>query len=73
MNRKLQMALGMVAGAFLIHCGQGAVHDMLGDAGPSPNDGFVGDVRAWRFKPFMENGVAVPVCTGAIMQYRVTN
>jgi hypothetical protein len=37
------------------------------------NKKIVADVRAWRFRPYLENGAAVPVCTGAIMQYRVTN
>jgi hypothetical protein len=45
MEKRALGVTGMVAGAFLIHCGQGAVHDLLGDGGVG-DGAFVGDSMA---------------------------
>jgi hypothetical protein len=35
------------------------------------NDKLVADVRRWRFRPYLEDGLPVPVCTAYLFRYQV--
>jgi TonB family protein len=37
------------------------------------NEKVVADVRRWRFRPYMDSGHPVPVCTAAILQYSIAD
>jgi TonB family protein len=35
------------------------------------NEKVLSDIRKWRFRPYMNNGVAVPVCTATLLTYQL--
>lgn len=35
------------------------------------NEKILSDIRKWRFRPYMSNGVAIPVCTATLLTYQL--
>ena len=44
---------------------------MKGSEYDEANNKIVGDIKKWRFKPYMSGGVATPVCTAVMLNYQV--
>jgi protein TonB len=44
---------------------------MKGSEYDEANKQVIGDIKKWKFKPYLADGVAVPVCTAVVLNYQV--